>query len=175
MIFAAIVMMAGFTTTVVAQTSTTNAGAQLIVPMTLTQNSPLHFGTITLLDASGGTVILSTANERAFTGGVSTTAVSPTSTNATYDVTGTYNETYALTLPETITVTETVGSTATMDITALTVLFNEGIEETTGVGATSLLSTTGTDDFIVGGTLTIAAAQIGGIYAGTFDVSVDYN
>ena len=182
MIFAAIVMMAGFTTTVVAQTSaseTTNAGAQLIVPMTLSQTSPLHFGNITLVDASGGTVILSTANGRTITGaGVSLTtgAALPTSTNATYDVTGTYNETYALTLPETITVTETLATAGvnTMDITALTVLFNGGAEET-GVGATSTLSASGADDFIVGGTLTVALDQIGGIYAGTFPVSVDYN
>ena len=178
MIFAAIVMMAGFSTTVVAQdteaTATTDAGAQLIVPMTLTQTSPLHFGTITLTDALGGTVELSTANARTFTGGVSTSAVSPTSTNAAYDVTGTYNETYALTLPGTIEVLETVGSTATMTISDLTVLFTGGAEKT-GVSATSLLSATGTDAFTVGGTLTIAEAQIGGIYEGTFPVSVDYN
>ena len=179
MIFAAIVMMAGFTTTVVAQTSaseTTNAGAQLIVPMTLTQNSSLHFGNITLLDATvAGTVTLSTANARTFTGGVSleTGAGSPSSSNATYAVTGTYNETYALSLPTTITVKETE-STETMTISDLQVLFNDGAEET-GVGATSTLSATGTDDFIVGGTLAVAIAQIGGIYAGTFDVSVDYN
>ena len=177
MIFVAIVMMAGFSSTVVAQTSateTTAAGAQLIVPMTLTETSPLHFGTITLTDASGGSVILSTANARTFTGGVSTTAVSPTSTNAAYDVTGTYNETYALTLPATITVTETVGTTATMTISDLTVLFNGGSEET-AVGATSTLSASGTDNFSVGGTLTVAADQIGGVYAGTFPVTVDYN
>jgi hypothetical protein len=178
MIFAAIVMMAGFSTTVIAQTNAvvTSAGAQLIVPMTITQTSPLHFGTITLVDATGGTVVLSTAAGRTFTGGVSTTAVSPTATNAAYNVTGTYNETYALTLPGTITVTETLATTGvkTMDISALKVLFNGGTEAT-AVGATSLLSSTGTDSFIVGGTLTIKADQIGGIYATTFPVSVDYN
>ncbi len=178
-IFAAIVLMAGFSNVVMAEgtvatVAATAAGAQLIVPMTLTENAPLHFGTITLTDALGGTVILSTANGRSFTGGVSTTAVSPTSTNAAYNVTGTYNETYALTLPTTITVTETVGATETMDITALTVLFNGGTE-VSGVGATSTLSAAGADNFTVGGTLTIAAAQIGGVYSGTFPVSVDYN
>jgi cytoskeletal protein RodZ len=180
MIFAAIVMMAGFTTTVMAQTSATvaatPAGAQLIVPMTLGETSPLHFGTITLLNASGGTVSLTTTNTRNFTGGVATSAVLPTSTNAAYNVTGTYNETYALTLPATIEVKETVGNTAVMTISALTVKFLGG-SEVSGYGATavSILSVTGTDSFIVGGTLTVAASQIGGIYAGTFAVSVDYN
>ena len=40
---------------------------------------------------------------------------------------------------------------------------------------TSTLSATGTDSFTLGGTLTVAAAQMPGIYAGTFAVSVDYN
>lgn len=175
MIFAAIVMMAGFSTTVMAQTSATvaatPAGVQLIVPMTIAQTAALHFGNITLTDALGGTVVLSTANVRTFAGGVSASAISPTSTNAAYDVTGTYNETYALTLPADITVTETIGSTATLTVSALTARF-------LGAGTdaiTSTLSATGTDSFTVGGTLTVAAAQIAGIYAGTFPVSVDYN
>ena len=180
MIFAAIIMMAGFSTSAMAEgtvaATTTAAGAQLIVPMTIAQTSPLHFGTIILDDATGGTVTLSTAAARAFTGGVSTTGVTPNATNAKYNVTGTYNETYALTLPATITVTETLATAGVkaMTISDLTVLFNLGTE-TTGVGATSSLSATGTDNFTVGGTLTVAAAQIGGIYAGTFPVSVDYN
>src|SRR5659263_89411 len=175
LIFAAIVLIAGFSTTIMAQTAATvtgtSAGAVLVVPMTLTETSPLHFGSIILNDALGGTVVLSTAAVRTVTGGVSTTGVAPTATNAKYDVTGTYNETYALTLPATITVTETLATTGikTMEISALTVLFNGGAE-TTGVGATSLLSGTGTDNFSVGGTLTIAAAQIAGIYTGTFPV-----
>lgn len=178
-LFAAIVLMAGFSTTAMAQTSATvtatAAGAKLIVPMTLTQTSPLHFGTITLPDGTGGTVLLSTANARTFTGaGVIASAVAPLQTNAAYNVTGTQNVTYALTLPTAITVTETVGSTATMIINALTVKFGTNAEKT-AVAATSVLSAEGTDNFIVGGTLTVASAQVAGIYAGTFPVTVDYN
>lgn len=177
---AAIVMMTAFSTAVMAQTDaseTTDAGTTLIVPMTITEDSPLHFGNIVLPDATGGTVELSTANARSFTGtGVSASPIGPTSTNAAYSVTGTYNKTYALTLPATITLTETIASTGvrTMDISALTVLFSGGVEQT-GVGATSTLSATGTDSFAIGGTLTVAALQIAGIYEGTFPVSVDYN
>jgi len=177
MIFAAIVMIAGFTNTITAQTAasvTTNAGVRLVVPMTLTETAPLHFGTITLLDGTAGTVVLSTVNTRSFTGGVTTTAVSTTSTNATYNVTGTKNSTYALTLPLTITVTETIGNTVIMTISDLTVLFNGGTEKS-GISATSLLSASGTDNFKLGGTLTVVQEQIGGIYSGTLPVSVDYN
>ncbi|MDP3441415.1 MAG: DUF4402 domain-containing protein [Ignavibacteria bacterium] len=128
---------------------------------------------VTLVTSAGGTVVLSTANARTFTGGVSASTISPTSTNAAYNVTGTYNETYALTLPATITVTETIATVGvkTMTVSALTARFN-------GAGAdaiTSTLSATGTGSFTVGGTLTVALNQIAGIYAGTFPVSVDYN
>ena len=179
-LFAAIVLMAGFSTTAMAvgtaaTVAATAAGAKLIVPMTLTQTSPLHFGTITLPDGTGGTVLLTTANARTFTGaGVVASAVAPLQTNAAFNVTGTQNVTYALTLPATITVTETVGKTAVMTISALTVKFGAAAEKT-AVAATSVLSATGTDNFIVGGTLTVTAAQVAGIYDGTFPVTVDYN
>jgi hypothetical protein len=172
---AAIVMMAGISSNVSAQTSATvtgtTAGAVLIVPMTLTQTSPLHFGTINVLAGLGGTVILSTANVRTPSANLALSPVAPVSTNAAYNVTGTYNTTYALTLPATITVTHTITPASTMTIGALTARFF-------GAGAdaiTSILSASGTDSFTVGGTLTIAPAQLGGIYAGTFNVTVDYN
>lgn len=177
MIFAAIVMMAGFSNTVMAQaTATTSGGAVLIVPMTITQTAPLHFGSITLLStAATGTVTLpSSSISRVFSAGVEAAGVSSDpATNAAYDVTGTYNETYALVLPSAaITLTEVGGTNAaTMTVTAFTASF-------TAVGSTattSTLSTTGTDDFTLGATLNLAIGQTGGVYAGTFPVSVDYN
>jgi hypothetical protein len=183
LLFAAIVMILSFSTNVMAQvvvlsdaaiTENTAAGAQLIVPMTLTETSPLHFGTMNLKTNAGGTVVLSTSNARTFSGGVTASTVLPVSTNAAYNVTGTYNETYALTLPDDITVTEHVGvvvGDATMIIDDLKARFNGAGED----AVTSKLSATGTDNFTVGGTLNVLAGQIGGIYAGTFDVSVDYN
>lgn len=185
MIFAAIVMMAGFSTNVMAQTSATtttatSAGAVLIVPMTLAQTSPLHFGTIALIGAgvTGGTVTLpSNSINRAFSGVSAANALvaSNPATNAAYNVTGTRDETYALTLPATTTVTAALvglGSGATtMNITLMTARFNGAAVD----GVTSTLSATGTDSFTLGGTLTIAAGQEGGIYTGSFNASVDYN
>ena len=175
-LFVAVVLMAEFSTTAMAQTSATvgatPAGAKLIVPMTLIQTSPLHFGSITLLDATGGTVILpSNSLTRVFGGKVSASAISPIATNAGYNVTGSNSAVYNLTLPATITVTETVGATATMTISALTARFKGAAAD----AISSTLSATGTDNFTVGGTLTVVAAQLGGIYAGTFPVTVDYN
>jgi hypothetical protein len=175
-LFSAILLIAGFTGTVMAQTSATvaatSAGAKLIVPMTLTETSPLHFGTINVLVGAGGTCVLpSNSTTRVFSAGLAASTVAPLATNAAYNVTGTMNATYALTLPATITVKETVGNTATMTISALTARFNGAV----GDAITSTMSATGTDSFTLGGTLTVAPAQVAGIYAGTFSVSVDYN
>jgi len=179
MIFAAIVLMAGFSTTIMAQTKatkTTPAGAVLIVPMTITQTAPLHFGSITLLSTiAASTVTLpSSSTTRVFSAGVEAAGVSSDpATNAAYDVTGTYNETYALTLPSSdITLTEVGGTNAaTMTANAFTAAFTAAGSTAT----TSTLSTAGTDDFTVGATLNLAIGQTAGIYAGTFDVTVDYN
>lgn len=176
LLFAAIAMSVSFSTAVMAQTSAqvtgTTAGAKLIVPMTLTETGVLHFGTINILAGAGGTVTLPTSSlTRTFDGGVSASAVAPYATHAAYNVTGTQNVTYALTLPGTITVTETVGATATMTIGTLKARFNGA----SGDAVTSTLSGSGTDNFKVGGVLTVPASAVGGIYAGTFDATVDYN
>lgn len=174
---AAIIMLVGFSFSAMAQTSATvtgtTAGAKLIVPMTLTQTAPLHFGTINVLLGAGGTCLLpSNSTTRVFSAGLAASTVAPLATNAAYDVTGTMNVTYALTLPATITVTETVGASANMTIGTLKARFvgNPGAD-----AVVSTLSGTGTDSFTLGGTLTVAAAQVPGIYAGAFDVTVDYN
>ena len=175
-LFAAIVLMAGFSTTAMAvgtaaTVAATAAGAKLIVPMTLTQTSPLHFGTINLLLKAGGTVKLpSNSVVRVISSGLAASTIAPVATNAAYNVTGTMNVTYALTLPATVVVTETLGD-AVMTISTMTARFNGAASD----AVVSTLSATGTDNFTVGGTLTVTPAQIGGIYAGTFPVTVDYN
>ena len=78
-----------------------------------------------------------------------------------------------ITLPATTTVTHTTLSSGVyqMDITLMTARFNGAATD----DITSTLTSSGTDSFTVGGTLTIKASQLGGIYAGTFPVSIDYN
>ena len=170
-LFAAIAMTAIFTNQTMAQATVTGttAGAKILVPITLTETGVLHFGT--MYKGTGGTCVLATDGTRSFTGGVTAAAVAPFLSNATYDVTGAVNTTYAITLPASVTVTETVGLVATMTINAMTVLpFNTGANAVTGT-----LSGTGLDNLTVGGTLTVAGTQATGIYAGTFDVTVAYN
>jgi hypothetical protein len=175
--FVAIALMAGFTGKVMAQTSatkTTNVGAVLIVAMGLTETAPLHFGNSVMTATTGGTILLPSNNTtRVYTGAVATSAATPVATNAAYNVTGTGLKTYALTLPATTTLTHTSIAVGvfTMDMTLMKARF-------LGAGAdatTSTLSAGGTDSFTLGGTLTVQANQVGGVYAGTFNVSVDYN
>ena len=174
----AIAMVAFLSNNVTAQTGAqvtgTTAGAVLIVAMGLEQTAPLHFGSNVLTDALGGTIELpSNSTTRVYDGGVAISAATPVATNAAYNVTGTGLETYAVVLPATTTVTHTSVATGvyTMDITLMTARFYEAADD----AITSTLAADGTDSFTLGGTLTVQADQVGGIYAGTFDVSVDYN
>jgi hypothetical protein len=176
-LFATIMIVAGITTKLIAQTSSTvtgtAAGAKLVVPMTLTQTAALHFGTINVLTGAGGTVRLpSNSTTRVFSAGVAESTVLPIAANAAYTVAGTKLTTYALTLPPTITVTAS-GGTATMTISLLTARFNLASAD----AIVSTLDASGADNFTVGGTLTVpvAASAPSGVYAGVFNVTVDYN
>jgi len=176
-IFAAIILMAGLSTKTMAQgvggdLENTAVWAKIVVPISITEVTDLHFGT--MLPGTGGTCVLNTANSRSFTGAIGTT-VAPTSYNATYTITGGVSSAYILSLPSSpIVVTETAGNTATMTIDAWTVKFLGQIEEVAN-GATSQFDANGADAFTIGATLHVAAGQASGIYAGTFDVIADYN
>lgn len=175
----ALAAIVGSSMNVSAQTSaseTTDAGAVLIVAMTLTETSPMHFGSIVLTGTTGGTVVLpSNSITRSFTGDVAASSATPAPTNAAYNVTGTRDETYALTLPANFTVSHVSVNSGvdpyTMTVNNMTARFN-------GAGAdavTSQLSSSGTDSFTLGGTLNVQANQVGGQYTGNFNISIDYN
>jgi hypothetical protein len=131
----------------------------------------MHFGTLGVLAGTGGTCVVSTAGVRSATSGVTLSAMAPLFSLATYTVTGEPTYTYAITLPATITVTKAV-TLETMTIGTLLAKSTSGVESHT---ATGTLAAGGTEAFTVGGTLTVIAAQVPGVYAGTFDVTVAYN
>lgn len=171
-IFAAIVLMVNFSGKVMGQaTENTAAAAKLITPISITENASLHFGTMSVLAGTGGTCILSTQGVRSKTDGVSLSSQTPAATNAAYTVAGQANATYAITLPSTITVTESVGGVQTMTISSL-------LARTASAGSNGLTGTldgSGNDTFTVGGTLTVPAGKLAGLYEGAFDVTVAYN
>jgi len=171
---AAILLITGITTNVMAQATVTgtSAGASIIAPITLVQSGVLNFGSMSVLVGTGGTCVLpSNSTVRTQTGGVNLSAITPVATNAAYNVTGNKNTTYAVELPTDIVVTETSGGVQVMHITLLKARFNGAAAD----AITSTLSDLGTDNFTVGGTLTVAAGQLAGTYSGTFNVTVAYN
>lgn len=148
-----------------AQTENTDAFANIVNPITISETRSLHFGTLSV-SAAAGTCILAPAGTRTQTGGVTLTNFSPTATSAAYTVTGSANLAYTIALPASaVTVTRSGGS-QTMTITAFT---------SSKVGNASTLSGSATDSFTVGATLNVGASQVAGLYQGNFNVTVAYN
>jgi hypothetical protein len=170
LIFAAVVMMAGFTAKVNAQaTENTAAAAKIVTPIAISETSSLHFGTMAVLAGQGGTCVLSTEGVRTATGGVNLSIQTPSASNAAYSVSGAVNTAYAITLPATISVS--AGQSASMTIDNLKARSASAGQD----GLTGTLSGSGNDSFTVGGILNVAAGQATGLYQGTFDVTVAYN
>ncbi len=164
--FVAIVMIAGFSTRVIAQaTENTAAAATIITPISLSETASLNFGTMAVLAGTAGTCILATDGSRTTggAGGVNLSVQAPVAAAAAYTATGQAGVTYAITLPTNGTVTVINGGD------------NMPVNDfVSSVGASSTL-TGGTENFTVGATLEVAAGQATGAYAGTFDVTVAYN
>jgi len=149
-----------------AQTENTDAFANIVTPITITETRSLHFGTLSTSSAVG-TCVLAPSGTRTQTGGVALTSLSPTATSAAYTVTGTAGIAYNISLPTTnITVTRNGGGGQTMTISTFI---------SSKTGNASILSGTGTDSFTVGATLNVGASQVAGLYQGNFNVTVTYN
>ncbi len=151
--------------------TSTTAGAVIITPISLTQESPLNFGVMAVLATTPGACILSTIGIRTASGGVNLSAAGVSATNAAFSVVGLESATYSISLPSTITVTETLSGTETMTIDALSVRAASNAAD----GFTGTLNGAGVDNFTIGGTLNVQAAQVSGIYSGSFNVTVAYN
>ena len=168
-IIAAIVMMVGFTSRVMAQpgvsdTKSNNANAQILGAIALTAVNPLEFGGI--VASTGGTVKISTAGVRSSIGALTLVSGTVTPSAASYTVTGTELASYAITIPIIpVIVTNTSVGGGTMNVTAMDCSYGTLL---------SAFDVAGADNFTVGGTLTVGAAQIPGLYTGTFDVTVAY-
>jgi hypothetical protein len=159
------ILMTGFVTASYSQaTATATATATIIAPISITKTADMSFGNLAVQAGTGGTVVLAPAGTRTSTSGVTLPATAGTVTAATFTVDGTGSFTYAITLPSTATLTRASGS-ETMTASSFT-------SNPSGSGAL----TAGTQDIAVGATLTVAAAQVPGVYtSGNFNVTVNYN
>lgn len=143
-----------------AASATSNADAELVAAIGITNAAGLNFGKFAN-NGAGGTVVVSTAGTVSTTGDVVAIASSG-ALAASFDVTGEANTSYTISLPASATVTDASANSMTVDT------FDDS-----GSG-TGTLDGTGNDSFTVGATLTVGGTQVAGAYSGTFDVTVEY-
>ncbi|HEY4616699.1 MAG TPA: DUF4402 domain-containing protein [Flavobacterium sp.] len=168
---ASILTLGFFTNSAIAQSNTvtaTTAGAEIASPIALSATGTLEFGSMYLTAAGTVTLNASTA-ARTITGGVVLMTSGATPSTPQFTVTGTADRTYAISLPTSITVTEPGTTTMTID-NLKTYVASVGDDTTT---AGTLL--TGSDTFKLGGILNVTGTQVAGVYAGVYNVTVDYN
>jgi len=149
----------------------TSVGAEIVKGITITETSPLQFGTMTIPSAPEE-VILTTSNIRLASSpaNIELLAQSPVSQNASYTVAGSDGASYVIMLPPNGTVTITNGAQH-MDI----VDFISHPASTGADGTIGHLDASGMDTFKVGATLKLVNDQAFGTYTGTFSISVNYN
>jgi len=162
-LFAAVVLVAGLTSTVNAQvTATATGSATIITPISITKNVDMNFGNVAV-GATLGSVVLTPAGTRSIIGGVTLPAVTGTVTAAQFTVSGLGTSTFSISLPSTYTITSGAN---TMNIDTFT---------STPSGSGTLVA--GTLIVKVGATLDVAASQPAGSYTNAtgFPVTVNYN
>lgn len=162
-------VIAGFATTSNGQaTASASATAVIVTPISIVKatGGDMHFGNIAT-NGTAGTVIIATDGGRSYgvQGGLTFPAAFPGAfRQATFDVAGNNNYTYAITLPGTVTLTSG-GNTMTVNTWT-----TDGTTNTTG-----LLSGTGTDQLNIGATLNVGAGQAAGTYTHATGVTVTVN
>jgi Mat/Ecp fimbriae major subunit len=181
-VFAVIFLVAGITTTHKAQVTLAGnlAGAELVKVLTIINTNPLtgfNFGRIGITTGATGTVTMTTAGVCS-SPATTTTIISGgpvTRSVPRFDLAGTPDVTYTITLPPTIHVTYGGSNPGTnsMDINALKVSV-DGAADCDATSAMCKLNG-GASHFLIGGTLNIVGDQAIGVYAGSYSVTVDYN
>jgi hypothetical protein len=150
-------------TAVNAATEPGDASATVVEPLTITENTSINFGSLAG-GASTGTVLLTTGGARTATGGVDLIG-GGTEVPGDFNISGEPNAAFTLTVGTTATLNDGANNMAVVGINS------------TAVGAT--LDGTGSQDFLVGGTLNVGINQAAGTYTtatGTpYTVTVEYN
>lgn len=142
-----------------ATTATGNATAEVLSSLTVSATGDLQFGQIAA--NTGGTVTVNADSSVASTGSLISTG---TRAPAAFSVVGSPNASVVVSLPTASVNLVRAGGSETMVLSN----FNSN------PGGAFQLNATGQGVFNVGGTLDVASGQMAGAYAGTFQVSVEY-
>lgn len=136
------------------------AGAIIEIPLTITKDMDLNFGSVVPGSTPGTiTVSASASGSRTSTGGASILSQG-TFSSACFSVTGGIGASYSITLPNSVTLSGPGSNTMTVT----------GFSE----NSTNTIKSNGTDTFYIGATLNVGAQQAKGTYTGSFNVSVNY-
>lgn len=159
--------MIGFSAASNAQATSDAAttSATIITPISISKTTDMNFGNVAVQAATAGTVLLAPGGTRTQTGGVTLPATAGTVSAAAFEVTGQANYTYSITLPTSVTISNSDTTPATMTVDTFT----------STPTPTGTLSAGGAETINVGATLNVAAAQAGGTYSNTTDLTVTVN
>ncbi|UOD28634.1 DUF4402 domain-containing protein [Massilia violaceinigra] len=149
--------------------ATATAGGTVVTPIAITPTIQLAFGKFAA--AVGGTITVSTSGARTVSGVVGMSG--PATSAARFDITGEPGSTYTITHSGSTVLTNTGGAGETMALAKFSDL--TGADGTSGEATSGTLSAGGTQSLYVGGTLTVAANQVPGVYAGNVIATVEYN
>lgn len=150
--------------------ATGNANGTVVQPIAITSAADLSFGSFAA-GTGAGSITISTSGERTSSGVV--VIGSSSGAAARFDITGAPGATYSITHGGTAVLTNTGGASETMALTKFSDL--TGGNATSGEASTGVLDSGGTQSLYVGGTLSVAANQAVGVYAGTVIATVEYN
>ena len=144
-----------------AATTTATVDANIINTIGMTTRNGLSFGDISA-GSTSGTVILTPGGTRSATGGTSINSSTP-SNPSTFDVQGTANASFSITLPASVLLTDAASHTMTVD------------NFTSSPTPSGVLDGSGQQTLFVGATMNVSANQAFGSYSGQMAVTVDYN
>ena len=147
--------------TVQAATDNAQGVAEVIITLSLENQSDLIFGDIGTSNAPG-TVILSPDGSRITTGGTFINS-NVSGGAAVFDVSGLPNAVYAISLPNSVVLTGASGNSMVVD------------NFTSLPANTGLTDPGGEQNLFVGGTLNVDSNQAVGSYSGQMSVTVVYN
>jgi hypothetical protein len=160
------VVMLTFTANIFAQSTTANASATIITPLSIAFVADMNFGSASVT-AVPGTIQMSAAAApvRTPSGGVALSAIAPAAAAATFTVTGAPTATYTISVAPAILTISNGGNNMTVD----TWTFNPTSPATIPGG--------GSQTLYVGATLHVGGSQATGLYtsAAPFTVTVGYN
>jgi hypothetical protein len=150
-----------------AVTTSGDVEATILQTITLTAVDELDFGSLTPSGVAG-TVVISTAGARSFTGGV-TLVGGGGENNGTFNLDGADGYTVTVDVPASDTV---VSGADSMTVNGFIYSYNAGADNA-GDG-TAVLAAGGPHVLSMGATLNVAINQPAGQYQGAYDVTVNY-